>query len=82
MTSLQKHAQQEVRNNYIIFAKELPHLLEQHRGEFLLLHQKEFIAYFQTLEQAFEAGMEKYGKGNFSIQEVTDRIELFGYGLV
>lgn len=74
----EKYTEQEVNKNYAVFKQELHRLIKEHKDEFVLIHKQQFIAYFKTDNQAFEEGVEKYGVGNFSVQEVTYRKEHIG----
>ena len=41
-----------------------------HKGEVALMVDCEIIEYFPTASDAYDAGCERYGLGNFSIQEI------------
>ena len=64
--------QEEVDKNYTFFKKELPNLITQHRGEFVLIKEQTIEGYFKTFEEAFFAGKKKFEDSQFSIQEVTE----------
>ena len=61
----------QVKENYEAFVKQLPSLLRSHSGKFALMHDAEIIHCFDTAGDAYWVGLEFYGEGNFSIQEVT-----------
>lgn len=64
--------------NFEFFLNHLDDLMKEHQGEFVLIHNKQFIGFYETDEQAFNEGMNKYGLGLYSVQEITDRVEFIG----
>lgn len=70
--------QEEVDKNYEFFKKELPSLLKEHKGEFILIRDQRIEAYCRTFEEAVFIGKEKFSDNRFSIQEVTNEpIDLY-----
>jgi hypothetical protein len=69
----------EVDQNFTIFQKLLPSLLESCRGQYVLLNRGKISGYYSTSVDAYIDGCNKFGSGNFSVQEVTDQIENLGF---
>lgn len=65
--------------NFEAFQIQLPNLLKKHAGKFALLHDSEVVGYFNTSFEAFKKGNVDFGEGQFSVQEVTDRVESLGF---
>lgn len=62
----------EVDRNYDAFTRNLPGYLRDHRGHFALMKDTVVIAFFEKAGDAYQAGVERFADGIFSIQEVTD----------
>jgi hypothetical protein len=62
----------EVARNYQAFVRKLPELLSTHRGKFALMHDAKIVDFYDSAGDAYKAGVEQYGEGAFSVQEVTD----------
>lgn len=69
----------ETDRNFEVFEASLPSLLAKHAGEHVLLHNREFIGFYATSLEATIAGMQRFGLGNFSVQEVRDKPEHLGF---
>lgn len=67
-------AEKEVAANYEYFKSQLDELEKEHSGEFALLRRREVVEFFPSSRAAFNAGMKRFGEGEFSVQEVTRRI--------
>lgn len=65
--------------NYFAFRSQLPELLRTHAGKYALLYKQQIVSYFDSALDAITAGHEKYGDGEYSVQEVTDEIENLGF---
>ena len=78
MNAVEK-AQNEVDNNYKFFQTKLEELKNDHLNEFALLYKKEIIDFYFNEDDAIKIGIDKYGEGNFSIQQVNDGIIELGY---
>ena len=65
-------SQTEVDKNYSFFKEELPELLKEHKGKFVLIREQNIEGMFETFEQAFLEGKERFSDNLFSIQEVTE----------
>ena len=60
-----------VESNYAIYLDKYKDEAERyHKGEVALMVNCEIIEYFPTANDAYDAGYERYGLGNFSIQEI------------
>ena len=71
--------QEEVDRNFAFFQRELPKLLEQHRGKFALIRDSEITGFYDTAADANTAGSQLYADGLFSIQKVTEEIGDLGF---
>jgi hypothetical protein len=69
----------EVDQNFTVFQKLLPSLIESRHGQHVLLHRGKIVDYYSTSVEAYINGCNKFGSGNFSVQEVTDQIENLGF---
>ena len=68
----QKNEQQkQVELNYKAFCKKLPEIIDLHQDKFALMKDGEIIEYFDTFEDAYNAGLLHYEDKIFSVQEVT-----------
>ena len=65
-------ATKEVEANFKYFQSRLPELMKNHRGQFALLHKRQIIEFFESEEDAIKTGKKDYGKGRFSVQQVSD----------
>ena len=65
----------EVQNNYQYFLQHRSNLIKEHQDEFVLIHQQEFIDFYKDAWDAINDGKAQFGVGNFSVQEVTDKIK-------
>ena len=71
-------AASQVESNYAIYLKEYKAEAEKHHtGEVALMVDGEIKEYFPTASDAYIAGHDQYGLGNFSIQQIgADPIDL------
>lgn len=65
-------AMREVEANFKYFQSRLPELMKHHRGQFALLHKRQIIEFFESEKDAVKTGKKDYGKGRFSVQQVSD----------
>lgn len=63
----------EIDQNYDFFQRNLSRFLEEHRGEYALLHRRKVVAWFKQPGDAYRAGLARFPDGLFSIQEADDR---------
>ena len=68
----------QVESNHAIYLENHKALAERHhKGEVALMVDGEINGYFPTASDAYTAGYEQYGLGNFSIQQIgADPIDL------
>lgn len=69
----------EVDKNYEAFQALLPEIIAQHAGQFALLHRGRVVAYFESSLSATLSGLQKFGEGKYSVQEVTAEPEHLGF---
>ena len=65
--------QREIDANYDFFRRNLARYLENHRGQFALLHARKVIDFFDGPGEAYRSGLARFPDEIFSIQEVEDR---------
>lgn len=63
---------QEVDRNYDAFVRVLGSILPDHRDRLALMKDGRIVDYFDEPKDAYQAAIERYPDGVFSIQEVTD----------
>ena len=71
-------AKREVHDNYEAFKQLLPELMLRIPGKFVVLHQRKIERSFDTFADAVQFGSRTFGRGHFSVQEVTDRVISLG----
>jgi hypothetical protein len=69
----------EVDRNYDVFERMLPGLLENRRGEIVLMRAGQILSFHISESEALAAGRALFPDGVFSIQEVTDRPADLGF---
>ena len=71
----------EVEKNYEAFKKELPKLLKKKSqvGKFSIWSNQKLIKIYPTFSKAVEEAVKQFPKGNFSIQEITDKPIQLGF---
>ena len=69
----------EVEKNYAAFKAHLRELLDTHPGKQALLHDGEIIEILDTLSDAIKFGNLKFGVGNYTVQEITNRPAELGW---
>lgn len=62
----------EIDRNFDSFRGLLPSIVEEHRGQFAVLHRRNCVGIYATLLQAVTAASKQFDEGSFSIQEITD----------
>lgn len=67
-----KEAQKEVDQNYAAFQEFLPDLMRENSGRWVLMHNREVIAIFDTARDAHIAGEKLYVEKPFSVQKIND----------
>ena len=71
--------QLEVDRNYEAFKVLLPDLLKTEFNRYVLIHNREVIACFDTSRDAMQAGRIFLEGKHFSVQQVTDKSVDLGY---
>jgi hypothetical protein len=66
------HNMKTINPDFEYFESQLPNLLKEHRGQFVLIKDKTIQGYYPSVEQALKEGYEKFGNTDFLIQEITD----------
>ena len=56
--------------DYDFFVEQLPALLDGHQGRVALISRRAIVDYFDTMQDAVDAGMQKFGAERFIAQEV------------
>ena len=57
-------------------------LEKEHLGEYALMHDAQVVDVFETVDEAFNAGMDNFGADQFSIEEIgAQPIHLGVFGL-
>jgi hypothetical protein len=73
-----KANQAEVERNYRAFTAMLPELMRSMPDKFVVLHDGKVVHAFDALPEALRFGHDTFGRGKFSVQEVTDRVITLG----
>ena len=71
--------QQEIDRNYAAFMNELDSHLAAHSGQFALLHEARVVSFFQTWQDAYNAGQLVFQDKPFSVQKVSRQPVDLGY---
>lgn len=61
----------EAKENEKYFLTQLDSLLPDHEGQAVLIHNQEFIEFYDEFMDAFYVGYARYPDGMYSVQEVT-----------
>jgi hypothetical protein len=69
----------EIDHNYDFFQRRLSTLLEDHRGEYALLKNKQIVGLYPGPGEAYRAGLAMFADEVFSIQEVRSEPIEMGY---
>jgi hypothetical protein len=69
----------EVDSNFEAFKAMLPRLIKGSAGRYALLHNRDLVELFDDSVTAFMAGLEKFGQGAYSVQEVSDQPDNLGF---
>lgn len=59
------------------FDKMKPELLKNHEGKFALVFGDEFVDAFDTAENAYDAGVGKYGQQPFLVKKISQEPEVY-----
>ena len=64
-----------IEKNYEYFKKILPELLNQHKGEYVVISEGKEKGFFKSTKEAYDYGVKNFGLGNFILQIVEDEEE-------
>ena len=68
--------------DYDFFVEQLPALLDDHQGQVALINRRRIVGYFNTMQDAVDAGIKMFGPERFIAQEVlTDDSAPIAYSL-
>ena len=56
--------------DYDFFVEQLPALLDDHQGQVALINRRRIVDFFDTMQDAVDTGIEKFGPERFIAQEV------------
>jgi hypothetical protein len=73
------HGESEADKNYDAFMSALPAILPNHAGKFALLRREQIVGFYETSLAAALEGMQKFGQGEYSVQEVSAEPEHLGF---
>ena len=76
---LAEEFQTEVDRNFEEFKRILPDLLSQYPGKFVAMQSSAVVEAFDNFGDAARYGIGKFGRDNFSVQEVTSQNISLGY---
>ncbi len=57
--------------DFEFFQSQLPELMKEHAGQFVVIKDQKIQGYYPTVEAALKSAYEKFGDADFIIQEVT-----------
>ncbi|MBL7545988.1 MAG: hypothetical protein JNL11_19370 [Bdellovibrionaceae bacterium] len=61
-----------VDKNFEFFKRELPIILNTHRGQFVLIKDEKIVSFYISAESALKDAYQRFQDNDFLIQEVTD----------
>lgn len=64
-------------NELVTYQRLKPELLANHLGKFVVIKQDEFLGTFDTAENAYNAGVKKYGRQVFLVRRVSAKEETY-----
>ncbi len=56
--------------DFDFFVEQLPALLDDHQGQVVLINRRKIVGYFDTMQDAVDAGIERFGPERFIAQEI------------
>ena len=56
--------------DYDFFVEQLPVLLDEHQGQVALIRQRRIVGYFDSMQDAVDAGIKQFGPERFIAQEI------------
>ena len=67
----------KVKKNYEVFKQHLNEMMQEHAGEFVVIHEQEIKEYFDTFEDAWKWSRGKFEPETFIIQRVEKDVNNF-----
>ena len=55
------------------YRRELPNLLREHAGEFVLIHGEEVDSFWKSEDEGYTAGCERFGIEPFLVKQVVEK---------
>jgi hypothetical protein len=59
------------------FESKKEELLKTHAGKYALIHGEDFIDAFDTPENAYDAGVAKFGQSAFLVKKISEEPEVY-----
>lgn len=60
-----------------LFEAKKAELLQTHQGKFALIHGDEFVDAFDSAENAYDVGVQKFGKEPFLVKKISPELEVY-----
>jgi hypothetical protein len=60
-----------------VYARMKEKLLTSHEGKFVVIHGEDFIGAFDSAENAYSAGVVRFGRDPFLVKKVTAQEEVY-----
>ena len=68
-----------LKENFLFFEGVVREYIDQHEGEFALVHGQSVVGFYERPFEAAEAGYAQFSDGLFSIQKVSERPADLGF---
>lgn len=72
-------ADTEIDRNFEAFRSLLPGLLQAAPGKYALMHAQRVVDLFDSSKSAVIAGLQQFGDGQYSVQQVTEQADNLGF---
>jgi len=69
----------EIDRNFEAFRSMLPDLLQTKPGKYALMHAQRVVDFFDCSMSAVVAGLQQFGEGHYSVQQVTEQADNLGF---
>jgi len=60
-----------------VYEKMKTDLLKTHNGKFVLIHAEDFCGAFDTAENAYNEGVQRFGRDPFLVKKVSEKEEVY-----
>lgn len=60
-----------------VYARMKDQLLSSYEGKFVLIHGEDFLGAFDSAENAYSAGVDRFGRDPFLVKKVTAQDEVY-----